>query len=160
MEFTFRPMRMRDALAASRWRYPGEYAFYNPGTTPIFVWFVERPIRLFGMAVYYGVWDERGELVGIFSFVRQGSGMETVEIGVALRPSLTGRGHGIGLAFVEAGLRFARLRYAPRRFTLDVATFNRRAMRVYEQAGFRPGRTVVRRTRGRRVEYLEMEREA
>lgn len=160
MQFTFRPMRLRDALAVARWRYPGEYAFYNPGAMPLFVWLIERPLRLFGMAVYYAVWNERGELAGIFSFVRQDAARETLEIGVALRPDLTGQGRGIGLAFVVAGLNFARERYAPKRFTLDVATFNRRAMRVYELAGFRPERTVVRRTSGRRVEYLEMEREA
>lgn len=157
VEFTFRPMRLRDALAAVRWRYPGAYAFYDPGLSPIFVWLIEQPLRLFGLTVYYGVWNERGELTGIFSFAQRA---EDIEIGVALRPDLTGQGRGIGLAFVEAGLAFARRRLAPKRFTLDVATFNTRAMRVYERAGFRPTRTIVRRTRGRSVEYLEMEREA
>ena len=160
MKFTFRPMRLRDALAVSRWRYPGEYAFYNPGMMPLVVWLVERPIRFFGMPVYYSVWDEHGKMAGIFSFVRQGAKMDVVEIGVALRPSLTGQRRGVGLAFVAAGLSFARERYAPRRFTLDVATFNHRAKRVYEQAGFQSSRTIIRRTRGRMVEYLEMEREA
>lgn len=157
MEFTFRPMRLRDAIAVARWRYPGEYAFYDPGLMPLFIWLIERPIRFAGTAIYYGVRDTRGDLAGIFSFVPQGS---SVEIGVALRPDLTGQRQGVGLAFVEAGLVFARERYAPKRFTLDVATFNHRAMRVYEQAGFRPMRTIARRTRGRMVEYLEMEREA
>lgn len=157
MEFIFRPMRLRDAAAAARWRYPGQYAFYNPGMTTLIVWLVEQPLRLFGITVYYAVWNERAELTGIFSFVRRGA---EVEIGVALRPDLTGRSRGMGLAFVEAGLAFARRRLAPTRFTLDVATFNTRAMRVYQRAGFQPTRTIVRRTRRRMVEYLEMEREA
>lgn len=157
MDFTFRPMRLRDALAAMQWRYPGEYAFYNPGMSPLFVWLVEQPLRIFGAAVYHAVWNERGELVGIFSFVRQGA---MVEIGVALRPDLTGQGKGIGLAFVRAGLAFASCRFSPRRFTLDVATFNSRARRVYERADFRPVRTIMRRTHGRMVEFLVMERDA
>lgn len=157
MEFTFRPMRLRDALAVARWRYPGEYAFYNPRMTPLFVWLAERPLRLVGAAIYFAVRDDRDTLVGIFSFVPRGS---SVEIGLALRPDLTGQGVGLGLAYVRAGLSFAHERYAPKRFTLDVATFNRRAMRVYERAGFQPTRTVARRTHGRVVEYLEMERPA
>lgn len=157
MDFTFRPMRLRDALATTHWRYPGEYALYNPGMTPVFVWLIEQPLRIFGAAVYYAVWNERGERVGIFSFVRQGV---KVEIGVALRPDLTGLGQGIGLAFVRSGLAFASHRFSPRRFTLDVATFNSRARRVYERAGFRPVRIITRRTQGRTVEYLVMERDA
>lgn len=157
MEFTFRPMRLRDALTAARWHYQGEYAFYDPGVSPIFVWLIEQPLRLFGFTVYYGVWNERGELAGIFSLAQR---TEDVEIGLALRPDLTGQGRGMGLAFVEAGLAFARRHLAPKHFMLDVATFNTRARRVYEHAGFRPTRTIVRRTHGRMVEYLEMEREA
>jgi ribosomal-protein-alanine N-acetyltransferase len=59
---------------------------------------------------------------------------------------------------VEAGLDFARNRYAPTRFTLDVATFNVRAQRVYERAGFRPLDTFTRRFRGKQCAFLAMSR--
>jgi ribosomal-protein-alanine N-acetyltransferase len=105
--------------------------------------------------MYYAAEDEHGWLIGFFEFKRQA---DTVEIGLGLRPDLTGQG--IGLSFLEAGLEFARARYAPRRFRLAVTTFNLRAMKVYERAGFRPTRTFRHQTNGGIYEFVEMERAA
>jgi ribosomal-protein-alanine N-acetyltransferase len=157
VRFSFRSMRLRDALAAAHWRYEGPYAVYDLGYAPLTAWIVQQPLRLAGAEIYYSVIGADGELAGLFSFLRHG---RSIEIGVALRPDLTGRGQGIGRDFVEAGLAFARQRFRPVRFTLDVATFNARARRVYEQTGFRPVRVVTKRVQGRLVETLEMEREA
>ena len=57
------------------------------------------------------------------------------DVGLGMRPDLTGRG--FGEDFLRAGLRLARETYSPQAFRLTVATFNRRAIRVYEKAGFR-----------------------
>jgi ribosomal-protein-alanine N-acetyltransferase len=75
-----------------------------------------------------------------------------------MRPELTGRGE--GFAFFNAGLDFARRRYRPQRFQLDVAAFNLRAQRVYMRAGFIPVRTFRRRTRAGWMEHIEMQRDA
>jgi RimJ/RimL family protein N-acetyltransferase len=75
---------------------------------------------------------------------------------LALRPDLTGRR--IGLGFVEAGMDFARRTFAPATFRLDVATFNQRAIRVYERAGFTPGPRFIRYTRLGPYEFMEMTR--
>ena len=93
---------------------------------------------------YHSVRDERGELAGYFCFgedaqVPEGRRLGLYEedardIGLGMRPDLTGRG--IGPAFVEAGLRFARKRYAPVAFRLTAALFNERAIRVYLKVGF------------------------
>ncbi|HEY7976274.1 MAG TPA: GNAT family protein, partial [Ktedonobacterales bacterium] len=99
------------------------------------------------------VLNDANERIGIFTFIQRAT---AIEIGLAMRPDLTGRG--LGLAFVEAGLDFARARYAPVRFTLDVATFNERARRVYARAGFRPIETFMRRIKGRPCEFLAMYR--
>ena len=72
---------------------------------------------------------------------------------------LTGRGQ--GLAFVNAGLTFACQTYAPTAFRLYVMTFNHRAIRVYERAGFAPVGTVrVPAPGGVAREFLEMRRAA
>jgi ribosomal-protein-alanine N-acetyltransferase len=105
--------------------------------------------------VVFGDIDGANERIGIFTFIQRGG---VIEIGLAMRPDLTGRG--LGLSFVEAGLNFARHRYAPTRFTLDVATFNVRAQRVYERAGFRPLDTFSRRFKGKQCEFLAMSRSA
>lgn len=156
MGYTFVPLRWRDALAAGRWRYPGEYAYYDFGLLEMLsIALAEQVLRLIGRGVYYSVLDEQRRLVGLFTFEREG---DVVTIGLGLRPDLTGRG--LGLAFVEAGMAFARARFRPARFRLDVAVFNRRAYKVYERAGFRPVRSFERTTRGQRYAYVEMARPA
>jgi ribosomal-protein-alanine N-acetyltransferase len=50
-----------------------------------------------------------------------------------------------------------RARFGPARIVLAVATFNRRAISVYERAGFVPVRTYMHSTNGGQWEFLEME---
>jgi ribosomal-protein-alanine N-acetyltransferase len=94
--------------------------------------------------------------VGHFSFKPKDE--RTVELGLGLRPDLTGRG--LGASFIAAGLEFGRERFAPERFVLSVATFNERAIKVYERAGFARVRVYMHATAGAEWEFLEMSRPA
>ena len=58
-----------------------------------------------------------------------------LDIGMGLRPDLTGQGR--GLMYVKAILDFAHRTFAPTAFRVTVAQFNKRALRVWEKAGFR-----------------------
>src|SRR5262245_1420094 len=153
MSYGFISLRVRDALEAGHWRYDGHYAIYDFDLPALLLTALLQ--RLLFQHVFYSVLDEQGILVGIFTFTRTG---DTLEVGLGMRPDLTGKGR--GPQFFEAGLAFARRRYAPRRFALDVATFNERARKVYARAGFVPLRTFHRRTRAGWLEYIEMTREA
>ena len=161
MGFTLRPMSEEDVRAIVEWRYPGPYAFYDWTSDPD-----ERAEFLHTWRhAYYAVLDDGGELAGFFTFgadaqVPGGAydDRDAVDVGLGLRPDLTGQG--LGLEFVLAGLTFARSTLSPARFRLTVATFNRRAIRVYERAGFRPAGTFVRHTNGAEDEFLQMTREA
>ena len=156
MGYQFVPLRWRDVMAVARWRYPGAYAFYNGKLREmLLIRLAQVGLHLFGRTIYYSVLDSHGELAGIFSFVSRGS---TVEIGLGMRPDLTG--HGAGLEFLEAGLAFARQHLAPSSFRLDVARFNQRAIRVYERGGFIATRTFERRVGGNPYEFIEMVRGA
>ncbi len=157
MTFTFRPMRWRDLPAIARWRYPGVYAFYDMGLAPLATnMLAQSLLRLTGAAVYFTVVDERDVIVGIFSFTLVAA--DTIEIGLGMRPDLAGRG--LGGAFVEAGLEYARRAFHPKRFTLTVATFNERARKVYERAGFVAHRVARHTKLGKSYEALEMSRQA
>ncbi|MFI5273318.1 MAG: GNAT family N-acetyltransferase [Ktedonobacterales bacterium] len=156
MNIQFVPLRWRDALAVARWRYPEPYAYYNGALAPMLsIVIVQIGLRATRRPVYYSVLGSAEELVGIFSFVRNGP---IIEIGLGMRPDLTGNGD--GLAFVAAGLDFARRSFRPSHFRLDVARFNERAIRVYERSGFVPTREFERAVGDKRYAFVEMQREA
>lgn len=131
----FRPMTIGDALAAHRWRYPGEYGIYDLGLTPLLFSAIFRStLRLAG--VYSLAVDTSSErLISVFSLIQRGT---DVELGVGMRPDLMGRG--LGLDVMLQGMDYARQRlHDVETFSLDVATFNKRAITVYSRAGFQPG---------------------
>jgi RimJ/RimL family protein N-acetyltransferase len=122
--------------------YEPPYDFYNGSDDP-----VQDPER------YFAARDERGSLVGFFYYDERG---DTVEIGLGLRPDLTGRGLGPG--FLRSGIEFARDTFHARRIVLNVAAFNDRAITVYERAGFRrTGEHVRTFARWGEVPFVEME---
>lgn len=155
IQYRFRPMRLRDAMIFSRWRYPAEYAIYDLDLAAlVFYALLRAPIQRLG--VYPLAVDAPGDAcVSIFSLVKRG---EDVEIGVGMRPDLMG--HGMGLALMLQGMEYARKRLHPATFSLDVATFNHRAITVYERAGFQPGPIKPTFARGKRIDSMKMTRPA
>ncbi len=152
--FHFTQLSQDEAEAIAEWSYPEPYSFYNWSADVDDLHELLDP-SLRGEA-YWAVKDDAGELVGNFSFKPRDE--RTLEIGLALRPDLTGRG--LGASFLAAGLEFARERFAPELFVLAVATFNERAIKVYERAGFAPVRVYMHTTAGDEWEFLEMARPA
>jgi ribosomal-protein-alanine N-acetyltransferase len=150
----FQQLSQEEAEAISEWRYPEPHSFYNWTADPDDLRELLDP-SLRGEA-YWAVKNEAGELVGYFDFKPKDE--QTVEIGLGLRPDLTGRG--LGGSFLAAGLEFARTRFAPARFVLSVATFNDRAIKVYERAGFTRERIYMHSTNGAEWEFFEMSRPA
>ena len=75
-----------------------------------------------------------------------------------MRPDLTGSG--MGLAFLNSILAFARTEFSPENFRATVATFNRRAVRLCENAGFTPGRVFTGTTKDGDIEFVQMTRKA
>ena len=153
MKFEFRPMDKDYAHAIASWHYEGIYAFYDMEQD------VEDREELLDPRSwndrYYAVTDDQGDLIGFFCFEQEKA---VVVIGLGLRPDLTGRG--LGQAFFEAGLEFAREKYRPAAFVLSVATFNQRAISVYRKAGFEDVEVFVNETNDSQYEFLRMAREA
>jgi ribosomal-protein-alanine N-acetyltransferase len=147
--FAIRPMTERDAQAIAAWRYPGEYAFYDLAGDPADLAELLDPGR-WGRD-YFAADDEDGVLAGFLVIKRRGG---FTEIGLGLRPDLTGRG--LGGAFLEAGVAFAR----PGPFVLHVAAFNARAITVYERAGFVAVEHYEHFTNGALHPFIRMERSA
>jgi ribosomal-protein-alanine N-acetyltransferase len=145
-------MSEEEATEIATWRYESPYSFYDAtADADDLALLLGKESREGG---YFSALAEDA-LAGFFSFQSE---LEDVIIGLGLHPDLTGRGH--GLEFVEAGMAFARERFGPTRFRLSVATFNERAIRVYERAGFIPLRTFSHETNGGVYPFLEMTRTA
>jgi ribosomal-protein-alanine N-acetyltransferase len=151
--YRFAQMDDEDALEISRWHYEPPYDFYDSTSDPDDLEELLDPARRDG--AYFSAFDGEGSLVGFFQFESEGG---TVDVGLGLRPDLTGRGFGV--EYLLAGLEFARERSSPERFTLSVVTFNERAIRVYERAGFRRGTVYTHHTNGTNYSFLAMAREA
>lgn len=144
-------MAQADAEAVAGWRYPEPFSFYDwTADEDDLAELLDPDLR--GEA-YFAVEDDEGQLVGYFSFKPEG---RTLVVGLGLRPDLTGRRLGGG--FFAAGLDYGRERFAPERFSLAVATFNERAIKVYERAGFERARVYMHETNGGEWEFVEMRR--
>ena len=145
MKLSIRPESAEAFRERASWRYEPPFDFYDGDPEPVL-----NPER------FYEASDEDGSLVGFYYFEEKG---EALEIGLGLRPELTGRG--LGLEFFRAGLEFGRARFRPARMILNVAAFNERAIKVYERAGFREtGRHIRQFERWSAVEFVEMEESA
>ena len=132
------------------WRYEPPYDFYNlnPDDTEEATRALMDPQN-----AYYTLSNQLGNLLAYCCFgadaqVRGGDyGVPALDIGLGVHPDLTGQGE--GPAFVDAVLEFAQRTYPPAMFRVTVAQFNKRALRVWEEAGFRPTQTFRRPSDGR-----------
>lgn len=157
MQFSIRPFTSADADAVASWRYPPPYGAYDASEDPSFEEGIRDPAR-------WGEFDfavddaETGELVGFLELTAIEE-QRLVEIGLGLRPDLTGRG--LGPDYIGTAMAFARERWHPSTFALDVFPWNERAIRAYERAGFARGEVYVRTfPDGNEVTFLRMSRPA
>lgn len=134
---------------ASNWHYNDEYSFYDmDADEEDLVEFLDPNQRKEStFAVMNGQ-----DIIGYFSFNRVDKG--TIDIGLGLKPNLTGNGRGV--EFLRAGLDFAKFTYNPDYITLSVATFNQRAIKVYKKVGFKEVQTFMQTTNGGCYEFLKM----
>ncbi|WP_068612776.1 GNAT family N-acetyltransferase [Paenibacillus tuaregi] len=162
MSYLFKPMDEAAAEQMAKWVYPPPYDFYN-------FEYSEETIDELMNGEYWHVLGPDGQTAGFFcsgESARLSSGYKAgiyeddtcVDIGLGLKPSLTGAG--LGVEFVAEGLEFIRKQVNPNgvRFRLAVAEFNHRAIKVYERCGFESKRTVISMVNGQEVPFIYMER--
>ena len=147
--WTFTPMTQGEAEEIAGWHYPGEYAFYDADFIPEGMGELLDPAQR--RDEYHAARNADGELEG-FAQLEPVAG--ATEIGLGLRPDLTGRG--LGQAFTGAVIDLARAHGAGR-ITLAVAAFNARAIRVYERCGFVETGRHTRRLGDRDWDFVDME---
>lgn len=130
-------------LAASQirelidWQYAGPYALYNIPLAD-----EEEQVRFFQdpQNGYFGISTEDGALLGFCNFgadARVPGGnyeQEALDIGMGMRPDLTGQGK--GAQYAGAVFEFAGTHYPERLYRVTIAEFNERAQQLCRGFGF------------------------
>jgi len=135
------------------WHYEPPYDFYDLASDPDDLAANRDPGRNEHRRAVLG---EDGRLEAFWYFDWHD---DVTEVGIGLKPELTGGGR--GEAFMRAQLEYASDRWQPATFRLFVAAWNERAIRLYERLGFHE---VARETRHFELvgdhEFIQMERAA
>lgn len=151
MTYNFSVMTQEQAEnIAFNWHYEGEYSFYDMEADKEdladFLNPEERGNSTFAVT-------KENELVAFFSLSKVAD--RTFEIGLGMRPDLTGKGNGVD--FLKAVIRFIQSEFPTEKVTLSVATFNERAIRLYRKIGFKDVETYMQDTNDSTFEFLKME---
>ena len=132
-----REMDEEKAVNILSWRYEKPYDFYNNEDT------AEARAELLN-GTYHAVEDEEGQLFGFFctgTSAQVPAGHEygvydedCIDMGLGMHPERTGKG--AGHTFCTFILEQIEVRHQDKPVRLTVASFNKRAIRLYEKLGF------------------------
>lgn len=150
VQYIFRKMTQVQAEEiAFSWHYEGDYSFYDiEADQEDLAEFIDPAKRNDA----YFVAMNGDDIIGFFCFSQLDD--RTVDIGLGMRPDLTGSGNGFD--FFRSGMEFAKLTYQATILTLSVATFNERAIRLYKKVGFVEESTFMQQTNGSNYEFIKM----
>lgn len=118
----------------SQWTYDGIYSLYNNSGDML---------DSFMDGNHFACIGESNQLVGYYCFGGEARiptiendvfHNEFIDVGLGMNPMFCG--HGFGLTFLEAGLKYACGFYESSKFRLSVVHFNKRAINVYRRLGF------------------------
>jgi [ribosomal protein S18]-alanine N-acetyltransferase len=140
-----------DAKEFASWTYPEPYAMYSSSPD-------DEAFFLDTQNGYLTVEDDDLGLVGFCCFgldARVPGGTyddEHIDLGTGMRPDLTGQG--CGSAFFAAVIDECARRFPGKPQRTTVATFNERARRMVQRAGFRETQIVVSKNLREFVVYI------
>ena len=137
MSLMFHPLDKSSATTILTWKYEAPYDIYDlaspePEDTLHYL--------LDPQNAFYGMYDQQARLEAFCSFGPDGQvtggdyTTPALDIGMGVRPDLTGQGHGD--VYVKAVIDFANATYRPERLRVTIAAFNSRALKVWGKAGF------------------------
>lgn len=151
-------MNYDEAKQISKWVYNEPYSIYSMDES-------DGCINELLNGYYFSAFDRENNLIGYYCFgesaqVPAGNQFgvydfkDITDIGLGIKPDLCGQGFGFG--FLNSGLDFARNMLSSKGFRLTVATFNQRAIKVYQRIGFKKANSFERISDDRTVEFWVM----
>ncbi|RLQ94574.1 GNAT family N-acetyltransferase [Falsibacillus albus] len=155
MNYKIRKRTKEDVHEFITWTYDGIYSFYDNNIQ-------EEKINGFLQSIdndqFYSVIDDQGQLIGNCEFFNVGEAPEEIlAVGVQMKPSLTGEGN--GLTFIQAIIDQGRELLGYDHLELAVAHFNKRAIKLYEKAGFKRKGDFQNNIRGENYNFIIMEKD-
>lgn len=154
MALRHRPFTEADAKEVADWQYGPPYDIYNFGGWEKALAGGSGLTRPEIRAQEFYALEEDGLFAGFFRFMELDPGDHGM-LSLGLRPALCGRGRGKELMALAKEEWAARCSHLPLR--LEVRTFNQRARKQYEAAGFHAVRQYERPTPAGAAEFLLME---
>lgn len=160
MEMIIKEMDIKDAVEISTWIYMEPYSLYSLDGS-------QETIEELMDGTYYTVTNE-GKIIGYFCYGKSAQvpggrnqglygAKDAMDIGLGLRPDLTGKG--MGAKFVLKGIEFGIGKFNPGIVRLTVAAFNKRAIRVYERVGFITAGNFINKRNEEEREFIIMIRQ-
>lgn len=139
MKLNIKQMNYDEAKQISKWVYNEPYSLYSMDET-------DECINELLDGDYFSASDRENNLIGYYCFnesaqVPAGKAFgvydskDIINVGLGMKPDLCGEG--LGVNFLNNGLDFARNHLGVKGFRLTVASFNKRAIKVYEEVGFK-----------------------
>ena len=140
-------MSQTNAEEIAKWHYEAPYDFYDMIND-------EEDLHelLYERGDHYFEVLENHVCIGFYSIIEDDG---QIEIGLGLRPDLTGKGY--GKEFLEMLLEYISLNYEKKKIVLSVAAFNSRAIHLYEKCGFKRIKSFSQTTNGSIYEFIKME---
>jgi len=137
MAYSFRKIRLSDAIKFSKWGKHDDIRFYQYNFPfeekyEYEQWFFFKQ-RLISKKIY-GLYDTADNPVGFITLKNIKWLKRRAELGVAINPDRLGEG--LGRKLIEAYLAYVFKTYPINTMRLRVATFNVRAQKCYEACGF------------------------
>ncbi|MCA1026199.1 GNAT family N-acetyltransferase [Cytobacillus kochii] len=132
---TFNKVKEYEAVILSSWTYPPPYDFYNHAQT-------EDSKQEWLTGNYFCIYKQE-EMIGFFCYGEsarvpvKSSHLyidDCIDIGIGMRPDLTGKG--LGSSFLTKILMEIERLFPNTPIRLTVASFNQRAIHLYEKLGF------------------------
>lgn len=158
MAYIVQAMQSKEAIQISKWKYEEPYSVYSMTTG-------QALIDEFLDGSYYTIKNENQELIGYFCFganaqIPEGNNFDIyceeglVDLGLGMNPDFTGQGHGV--EFLEKILEFTKGKFSSNKIRLSVASFNKRAIKLYENVGFEKTDAFEVNRENNKIEFITM----
>ena len=132
------PTTEEEKILITEWKYEGEYSVYNAEP------YEEQKKKGFGFANpqnhFYSFYDEK-KLIGFINLYEEKT---EVFFGIGVKPEECGKGYGSQMT--ETACKISRGLFPGKPLYLEVRTWNQRAVRCYEKAGFHIAGEPIRQT--------------